>query len=50
MPRVGFVPTIPVFEQAKTFYALDGAAAVIGRKHFFVQRQRIIVTDQLVVA
>jgi hypothetical protein len=31
MPRVGFKPTIPVFEQAKTVHALDRAATVIGR-------------------
>jgi hypothetical protein len=30
MPRVGFEPTITVFERAKTFHALDGAATVIG--------------------
>jgi hypothetical protein len=30
MPRMGFEPTIPVFERAKAFYALDRAAAVIG--------------------
>jgi hypothetical protein len=30
MPRVGFEPTIPVFERAKTVHALDRAAAVIG--------------------
>jgi hypothetical protein len=30
MPRVGFEPTIPVFERAKKFHALDGAAIVIG--------------------
>jgi hypothetical protein len=29
MPRVGFEPTIPVFERAKTVDALDRAAAVI---------------------
>jgi hypothetical protein len=23
MPRMGFEPTIPVFEQAKTFHVLD---------------------------
>jgi hypothetical protein len=28
MPRVGFEPTIPVFERAKTFNALDRAASV----------------------
>jgi hypothetical protein len=35
MYQVGFEPTIPVFEPAKTVYALDRAAAVIGR-HIFV--------------
>jgi hypothetical protein len=30
MPRVGFEPTIPVFERAKTFLASDCAAAVFG--------------------
>jgi hypothetical protein len=30
MPQVGFEPTIPVFERAKTVHALDGAANVIG--------------------
>jgi hypothetical protein len=30
MPRVVFEPTIQVFEQAKTFHALDRAANVIG--------------------
>jgi hypothetical protein len=31
MPYVGFEPTIPVFERAKTVHALDGAATVIGK-------------------
>jgi hypothetical protein len=30
MPRVGFEPTIPGFERAKTVHALDCAATVIG--------------------
>jgi hypothetical protein len=30
MPQVGFKPTIPVFERAKSFLALDSAATVIG--------------------
>jgi hypothetical protein len=29
MPRVGIEPTIPVFERAKTFHALDLSATVI---------------------
>jgi hypothetical protein len=32
MPWVGFEPTIPAFERAKTFHALDRAANVIGEK------------------
>jgi hypothetical protein len=31
MPRVGFEPTIPLLERAKTVHALDRAATVIGR-------------------
>jgi hypothetical protein len=34
MPRVGFEPTIPVFELAKAVHGLDGAATVIGMKIF----------------
>jgi hypothetical protein len=30
MPRVGFVPTIPMFERAKTVHASGRAATVIG--------------------
>jgi hypothetical protein len=29
MPQVGFEPTMPVFEQAKTLQALDPAAIMI---------------------
>jgi hypothetical protein len=31
MPRVGFVPTIPGFERAKTVHALNLADTVIGK-------------------
>jgi hypothetical protein len=34
IPWVGFEPTIPVFERAKTSHALDHAATVIGRVLF----------------
>jgi hypothetical protein len=34
MPRVEFEPTIPVFERAKTVYALDRTATVIGLRHY----------------
>jgi hypothetical protein len=30
MPQVGFEPTIPVFEPAKTVHASDRAGTVIG--------------------
>jgi hypothetical protein len=30
MPWVGFEPTIPMFEQAKTVHALDRAVTVVG--------------------
>jgi hypothetical protein len=30
MPQVGFEPTVPVFERAKTVHALDHAATVLG--------------------
>jgi hypothetical protein len=33
MPRVGFEPTIPVFELAKTVHALDHVATVPSRVH-----------------
>jgi hypothetical protein len=31
MPRAGFEPAIPVFEQAKTVHGIDYAATVIGK-------------------
>jgi hypothetical protein len=34
MPRVGFEPTIPVFERAKTVHALDRAVIVLGSSFF----------------
>jgi hypothetical protein len=34
MPRVGFKPTILIFEWEKEFRALDSAATVIGRVLF----------------
>jgi hypothetical protein len=41
MPRVGFEPTIPTFERAKTLHSLDCKATVIGKYaykiHIFVK-------------
>jgi hypothetical protein len=36
MPRVEFEPTAPVFEQAKTVYALNCAATMVGCIHIHV--------------
>jgi hypothetical protein len=32
MPRVGFEPTIPVFERAKGVHVLDRAATLVNNK------------------
>jgi hypothetical protein len=36
MPLVGFEPTTPVFERAKTVHALDSVAVVIGQQFLLV--------------
>jgi hypothetical protein len=36
MPQVGFEPTIPVFERAKTVQSLDRAAIVVGVTGLYV--------------
>jgi hypothetical protein len=41
MPRVGFEPTIPSFEWAKTIHALDRAAAVIGNRQEYQELKLI---------
>jgi hypothetical protein len=44
MPRVGFEPTIPVFERAKTVHAFDRETTVIGTyKHRKKLRKNVIV-------
>jgi hypothetical protein len=40
MPWVGFEPTIPASERAKTFHALDRVVTVIGLIYFFGQKCR----------
>jgi hypothetical protein len=50
MPQVEFEPTIPVFERAKTVYALDRAATVIGRRIIIQPKARfayIRVSDEM---
>jgi hypothetical protein len=50
MPWVGFEPTIPVFERAKTVHALDRAAIVIGQyvtreqTHFIFIKSSILIS------
>jgi hypothetical protein len=43
MPKVGFQPTIPKFERAKTVHALDRAATVIGDYTFIKYKSSKIV-------
>jgi hypothetical protein len=38
MPQVGFEPTIPMFEQAKTVHVLERAVTVIGSEHIWLGR------------
>jgi hypothetical protein len=38
MPCVGFEPMNPVCERAKTVYALDRAATVIGTKYYYCHK------------
>jgi hypothetical protein len=47
MPCVGFEPTIPVFERAKTVHALDLAATVISGK--YNSKQKIGLLHKLAV-
>jgi hypothetical protein len=48
MPQVGFEPTIPVFERAKTLHVLYHAAIVIGR--FSKYRHQIFVPYGLLLS
>jgi hypothetical protein len=36
MPSVGFEPTIPAFQRAKTVHALDRVATVTGQGHLYL--------------
>jgi hypothetical protein len=45
MPQVGFEPTIPVFEWAKTVHALDRAATVIGCTVFITNKYITVWTQ-----
>jgi hypothetical protein len=46
MPRGGFEPTIPVFERAKTFHALDSAATVIGPSKIIASKGECVACEQ----
>jgi NADH:ubiquinone oxidoreductase subunit K len=41
MPRVGFEPTIPVFERAEAVLALNRAVTVIGINSLMLRRNNI---------
>jgi hypothetical protein len=43
MPRVGYEPTIPMFERMKTVHALDCAAALIGTSFFLFRVNSLTV-------
>jgi hypothetical protein len=45
MPLVGFEPTIPVFERAKTVHALDRAGTAIGIRIFLLKAN--VFTDRV---
>jgi hypothetical protein len=45
MPWVGFEPTIPEFERAKTVHALERAATVIGTKATTLEKQNSITVS-----
>jgi hypothetical protein len=47
MNRVVFEPTIPVFELAKTFHALDRSATEIGRTSNFRKKNRRSMEKEL---
>jgi hypothetical protein len=48
MPCVGFKPTIPALERAKTVHALDHSATVTGRRiHTFSKADRNQTVEQI---
>jgi hypothetical protein len=47
MSWVGFEPTIPAFERAKTFHALDRAATVIGYSYYWLFKIKVWVCDDI---
>jgi hypothetical protein len=46
MPRIGFEPTTPVFEWAKTLHALDHTVTVIVEKLFRFSKFQINFQDE----
>jgi hypothetical protein len=49
MPRVGFEPTIPAFERAKTVHALERTATVIARPLLSLKRRPHLKTHKSLV-
>jgi hypothetical protein len=46
VPWVRFEPTIPAFERAKTFHALDSAAIVIGHQTLILLYKKVRLDEQ----
>jgi hypothetical protein len=46
MLRVGFEPTIPMFERAKTVHISDRVATVIGRRICYVQKKLLYALNR----
>jgi hypothetical protein len=42
MPKVGFEPTTPVLERAKTVHVLDHAVTVIGMDHMYTYIKQMV--------
>jgi hypothetical protein len=49
MPRVGFEPTIPVFERVKTVYALDRQDSVIGLSFTVTFKSELLYINGIVI-
>jgi hypothetical protein len=49
MPHVGFEPTIPVFERAKTVYALVNTATVTGEGNIMYRHTGLQYIESLIL-
>jgi hypothetical protein len=49
MPRVGFEPTIPALEVARTIHALDSAATKISKFYFTIGKFKLSILSRVLV-